>query len=454
MELTDMTEPVITIQNLGKHYRNAGNPDGTLWALRHVSLEIMKGEVWGIIGRNGAGKSTLLKLLSRVTKQSEGSFSIKGRVHSILELGMGFHVELNGIDNLYVAGSLQGMSRKSIRNSLNAIVEFSGLGEAVYQPLRTYSSGMRVRLAFSLAAHMSPDILILDEILAVGDEEFQRKCFEVIRSFIRKGVTVLFVSHDMKLISLICNRCVLLHNGEIIDRGDPETVIESYSRIMGPSISTRFLTLTHAGHYMQLFHRDFRITRRFGLYTCVRANKVWYDTAYVLWDEENFDGNQFVLKGHYITVPLTMTWSFRFIDEITLRWQIVLDVEENVHIDRFQVNVMLNRSFSEWEAGAVRESFPLELGWQTGEDWTRHWIGPADSVISAETCQERFSGRVEFTSVNKSGAMIVISSCPEFNVHMLQYLKTWAVDDLLPFGSYSLFEGTVSVHQRSGGEEA
>ena len=195
-----MTSPIITIRNLGKKYRKSKASDDWLWALRDVSLDIFKGDVWGIIGRNGAGKSTLLKLLSKVTRSSEGTFEIQGRVHSILELGMGFHSELTGIDNLYVAGALQGMSRQDIRVRLNDIVDFSGLGEAVFQPLRTYSSGMRVRLAFALAAHASPDILILDEILAVGDELFQRKCFEVIRTFLRKGVTVLFVSHDMKLV--------------------------------------------------------------------------------------------------------------------------------------------------------------------------------------------------------------------------------------------------------------
>lgn len=441
-----MTEPVIRIRNLGKSYRDPKYPGGSLWAVRNVSLDIFKGDVWGIIGRNGAGKSTLLKLLSNVTRPSEGAFNIRGRVHSILELGMGFHVELNGIDNLYVAGALQGMNRREIRGRLADIIAFSGLGDAVYQPLRTYSSGMRVRLAFALAAYTSPDILILDEILAVGDEMFQRKCFEAIRTFLSRGVTVLFVSHDMKLVSLICTKCILLHNGCVIDEGPPETVIESYSRIMGPSISKDAVTVTHAGRYMQLFHNNFRITKRFGLYTSVRANRVWYDPAYILWDEETLSDNRIVLKGHYITVPLAMTWIFSFSGDAGLEWKVFLHNRENLHIERFQVNIMLNSHFTHWEAGEERCAFPDSFEWRTGEDWTRHWIGRPDETLSAYADHPRFRGSVRFTSRNPAGVMAVVSSSPEFKAHLLQYLKTWCLGKPQPPGDHLFFEGTLTIH--------
>ncbi len=445
-----MCDPIITIRNLGKKYRKSKSANEWLWALRDVSLDIFKGDVWGIIGRNGAGKSTLLKLLSKVTRQSEGSFEIQGRVHSILELGMGFHSELTGIDNLYVAGALQGLSRRDIRARLSDIVDFSGLGEAVFQPLRTYSSGMRVRLAFALAAHTSPDILILDEILAVGDEVFQRKCFEVIRTFLRKGVTVLFVSHDMKLVSLICTKCILLHNGRIIDQGTPDEVIESYSRIMGPSISKGAVTVTHAGMYMQLFHQNFRITKRFGLYTSVRANRVWYDPAYILWDEETISEDSIVLKGHYITVPLAMTWIFSFSDTDSLEWKVYFHNTGNLGIERFQVNIMLNSHFTHWVADGERHSFPERFGWRTGEDWARHWIGPPNAVVSAYAMHNRFEGEVEFTSKNQSGVMAVVSSSPEYKAHLLQYLKTWQRGEVIPSGDHLFFEGSFAIHEQSG----
>lgn len=436
--------PVIQIDGLGKSYPDPNRPDGVMWALRNITVAINQGEVWGIIGRNGAGKSTLLKLLSRVTRATEGAFSISGRVHSLLELGMGFHPELNGIDNLYVAGALQGLSRRLIRKNLDSIVAFSGIGDAVYQPLRTYSSGMRVRLAFALAAHTHPDILILDEILAVGDEAFQRKCFEAVRMFLKRGVTVLFVSHDMKLVSLICTHCMLLHHGEIVDAGSPEDVIESYSRIIGPGIDNGPVTLTRARHYMQLFHGNFSITRRFGLYTSVRSNSVWYDPGYILWDTEHYENNRVRMIGHYITVPLAMEWQFRFLDMQTLEWVIHFDVKEPLRVDRFQVNIMLNHRFSHWSAGnGDRCRFPDRFQWRTGEDWTRHWIGPTDAVISAWIDHSRWKGAVKFTTETRRGALAVVSSNPMFKAHLLQYLRVWGQDEQLPPGKYEFFRGRI-----------
>jgi len=441
-----MADKAISIRNLGKCYRDRKHPESQLWALRNVSVEINKGEVWGIIGRNGAGKSTLLKLLSYVTKQTEGDFSIVGRVHSILELGMGFHSELNGIDNLYVAGSLQGLSRKEIRNSLESIVMFSGIGEAIYQPLRTYSSGMKVRLAFALAAHTNPDILILDEILAVGDEAFQRKCFEAIRTFLKRGVTVLFVSHDMKLISLICTKCILLHQGKIIDRGSPEEVIESYARIMGPGIVHNSIALTRAGDYIQLFYDNFSITRRFGLYTSVRVNRVWYDPGYILWDSETYHESSLVLKGHYISAPLGMTWTFKILNKTDINWKIQFHVAEKIKIDRFQVNVMLNSHFSHWYTDDSNHTeFPSEFSWQTGEDWTRHQITDTDSEIGAYVHHKRWKGQVKMTTESTRGSLVVVSSNPEFKARILQYIRVWNESELLPTGDSTFFDGIIRL---------
>ncbi|HPQ41036.1 MAG TPA: ABC transporter ATP-binding protein [bacterium] len=440
--------PVIRIRDLGKGYPDRQAGDGTLWALRHVSVNIMPGEVWGIIGRNGAGKSTLLKLLSRVTRPSEGNFDIVGKTYSLLELGMGFHPELNGIDNLYVAGAIQGMSRKTIRENLDSIVTFAGIGDAIYQPLRTYSSGMRVRLAFALAAHTHPDILILDEILAVGDEAFQRKCFEAVRTFLKRGVTVLFVSHDMKLVSLICTRCMLLHHGEIIDVGAPEEVIESYSRIIGPGIQRGAVTLTRARHYMQLFIDNFSVTRRFGLYTSVRSQGVWYDPGYILWDEEVHDTDRITMSGHYITVPLGMTWEFRFVSDTEIEWIIWFDIDASLHLDRFQINIMLNHRFSYWFAEDLSyQAFPGDFKWYAGEDWTRHWIGSPAAVIGAAVRYGRWSGDVTFSTSNSQGALTVVTSNLLFKAHVLQYLKVWSRSERLTTGRYRFFSGRIQLKE-------
>lgn len=436
----------VSIRNLGKKYLSRRTGSREFWALRGVNLSVKKGQVWGIIGRNGAGKSTLLKLLSRVTRQTEGEFLLNGRVHALLELGMGFHEELNGIENLYVSGSLQGLSREFITENLDEIVAFSGVGDAVYQPLRTYSSGMKVRLAFALAMHAKPDILILDEILAVGDEIFQRKCFEVIRNFITAGVTVLFVSHDMKLVSLICDHCLLLHQGKIIDQGSPDDVIDSYARIMGPSFSRGDVAVTKAQYYLQLFYRNFSITKRFGMYCSVRSNRVWYDPAYILWDQEEVYNDHARFQGHYITMPLQVIWELRFAAENVIKWKVIFQVSEAVRIDRFQANLMLTPNFTSWFTDmGDQHDFPKSFRYDIGEDWDRHWIGPAGSNIGAQVKHHRYTGSVEFSAEPGPGSMVVVSSTPVFKAHLLQYLRTWQNNEKLPPGEHVMADMTIRL---------
>ncbi len=201
----------------------------TFWALKDVNFNIKEGEVVGIIGRNGAGKSTLLKVLSRITEPTEGSVRMNGRVSSLLEVGTGFHPELTGRENIYLNGAILGMSRKEIDKKFKEIVEFSGVEKFLDMPVKRYSSGMQVRLAFSVAAHLEPDILIIDEVLAVGDAEFQKKCLgkmdEVTKS---GGRTVIFVSHDMGAIQRLCKNTILLEGGEVTMIGETEKVIRKY----------------------------------------------------------------------------------------------------------------------------------------------------------------------------------------------------------------------------------
>ena len=251
--------PTIRVKNLGKSYRvnhaeerqsyktvhdaltrlatapirrwRAGGHDGTVeqfWALRDVEFDVPRGEVVGIIGRNGAGKSTLLKILSRITSPSTGRVEIRGRVSSLLEVGTGFHPELTGRENIFMNGSILGMSRREIRNKFDEIVEFSGVERFLDTPVKRYSSGMQVRLAFAVAAHLDPEILIIDEVLAVGDAAFQQKCLGKVRSFSDGGRTVLFVSHNMPAVRSITSRCLYLRNGEIVQDDATSDVIDRY----------------------------------------------------------------------------------------------------------------------------------------------------------------------------------------------------------------------------------
>jgi len=198
------------------------------WALKEISFEIKEGDKVGIIGRNGAGKSTLLKILSRITEPTTGKFTIKGRVASLLEVGTGFHPELTGRENIYLNGSILGMKRSEIKKKFDEIVAFSEVEKFLDTPVKRYSSGMYVRLAFSVAAHLEPEILIVDEVLAVGDASFQKKCLGKMGEIGESGRTVLFVSHNMEAITRLCNSSILLKNGQIENYGITENVIKHY----------------------------------------------------------------------------------------------------------------------------------------------------------------------------------------------------------------------------------
>ncbi len=202
--------------------------EGVLWALKHVSFSVNRGEVVGIIGRNGAGKSTLLKILSRITPPTTGKITTYGRISSLLEVGTGFHPELTGRENVYLNGTILGMRKKEIEHRFDEIVAFSGMEKFLDTPVKRYSSGMRVRLAFAVAAHLEPEILIVDEVLAVGDAAFQRKCMDKMEDVGKGGRTVLFVSHSMPAVTRMCERVILLENSTIAEDGTPHSVVSSY----------------------------------------------------------------------------------------------------------------------------------------------------------------------------------------------------------------------------------
>jgi len=200
----------------------------TFWALDDLSFNVRDGEVLGIIGRNGAGKSTLLKILSRITEPTCGEAEIRGRVGSLLEVGTGFHPELTGRENVFLSGAILGMSRSEIRRNFDAIVDFAEIEKFIDTPVKHYSSGMYMRLAFAVAAHLDPEILIVDEVLAVGDLAFQKKCLEKMGDVSRSGRTVLFVSHNMEAIENLCSRVIWLDRGKIVKEGEAKTVVRDY----------------------------------------------------------------------------------------------------------------------------------------------------------------------------------------------------------------------------------
>ena len=210
-----------------------------LWALEDVSFQVEEGEVLGVIGRNGAGKSTLLKVLTRITTPTSGRVEIRGRVGSLLEVGTGFHPELTGRENIYLNGAILGMKRREIQQKLPDMVEFSGVEGFLDTPVKRYSSGMYVRLAFSVAAHLEPEILLVDEVLAVGDAEFQRRCLGRMEDFGATGRTVLFVSHNLQAVAQLCDRAILMEQGRVVRDGTSEEVVAHYLQTSAGAGSSR-----------------------------------------------------------------------------------------------------------------------------------------------------------------------------------------------------------------------
>src|SRR6202789_4280184 len=248
-----MTESVIHVEGLGKRYRvgererylalrdivshalrapfrknGARRSTDYIWALQDVSLDVQQGEVVGLIGRNGAGKTTLLKLLARITRPTTGFAEIRGRVGSLLEVGTGFHPELTGRENIYLSGAILGMRHREIDRKMDAIVAFAEVERFLSSPLKFYSSGMQMRLAFAVAAHLEPEILLVDEVLAVGDLEFQKKCLGKMQEVSRSGRTIVFVSHQMGQMRRLCERVIWIDGGQIRDEGPTGKVIAAY----------------------------------------------------------------------------------------------------------------------------------------------------------------------------------------------------------------------------------
>lgn len=236
-------DPYLKIGDVNKR-DEVGNSD-LVWALKDINFEVKQGEVLGIIGKNGAGKSTLLKILSQITSPTTGSINIKGRVASLLEVGTGFHPELTGRENIFLNGAILGMKKQEIKNKFDEIVAFSGIEQYIDTPVKRYSSGMYVRLAFAVAAHLEPEILIIDEVLAVGDVEFQKKCLGKMKDVSGQGRTVLFVSHNMAAVKSLCSSLLVLNSGRIAFNGTVALGISNYLTEMNAGENTGMIEQRH-----------------------------------------------------------------------------------------------------------------------------------------------------------------------------------------------------------------
>jgi lipopolysaccharide transport system ATP-binding protein len=312
-------KPIITVENLSKQYRvgavekgyktlreslsqavtaplkrlRSGAPSSdTIWALKDVNLEVMPGEVVGIVGRNGAGKSTLLKVLSRITEPTEGRIKLYGRVASLLEVGTGFHPELTGRENIFLNGAILGMSRREIKRNFDEIVAFSEVEKFIDTPVKRYSSGMYVRLAFAVAAHLESEVLVLDEVLAVGDASFQKKCLGKIGDVSRNGRTVLLVSHYMPSIQAFCRRAILMQGGQVAMSDSPDKVIQHYLEQQTSAETTQDLT----EHPNRLTNRNDVVYRRLSLQDEAGNDKSQFQMGETITFELEIDSGERTLR--------------------------------------------------------------------------------------------------------------------------------------------------------------
>jgi len=290
------------------------------WAVREVSFEVKRGEALGIIGHNGAGKSTILKLLASITTPSAGEIRINGRVAALIEVGSGFHPELTGRENVYLSGSILGMARSEIGQKLESIIDFSEIRDFIDIPVKRYSSGMYVRLGFAIAAHLEPEILLLDEVLAVGDMAFQRKCLDRVRALRREGRTIIFISHDLSAVEALCDRVLLMQRGELIADGPPGEVIGQY-KALATEVATLFSGMGPVREWRDVDAPGDRIVRMRRVRVCGEDGTTIsaIDIRHPVGIEITYD----VLVGGHVLVP-----NVHFFNEARFRLFVVLDLEE------------------------------------------------------------------------------------------------------------------------------
>lgn len=348
-----------------RHYRTRFS------AVQGLSFEISAGEAVGFIGSNGAGKSTLLKLMAGILVPDRGSVTVQGNVAALLELGAGFHFDLTGRENIWLNGPLMGLSARLVDEKMEEIVRFSELEDFIDSPLRTYSSGMVLRLGFSIAAHLPADILLIDEVLAVGDESFQRKCYEKIRSFRDEGKTLVLISHDMNAISQICSRVNLIHKGRIVNSGAPGRVIGFYMRTAG---ERQGMTVLQSGESsaifnngrISLFHKGEEVTTSLGIYSELEVQDLAQFSYHADWKIEKSTESSCEIHGRYHSIPAIWIWRL-VLSEGVLSLEFILRTTETIVLQKAVLNGIFHADYDSWwtdnETDRLSPIPPFEKVW-------------------------------------------------------------------------------------------
>jgi ABC-type polysaccharide/polyol phosphate transport system ATPase subunit len=342
-----------------------------LTVLKDVSFTVDPGESLGIIGANGSGKSTLLKILAGVTLPTAGHVIVRGRVASLLELGAGFHPLLTGRENVYLNAGLLGLRHADVDKVFDQIVEFSGIAEFIDQPVDTYSSGMYVRIGFAVAVHTNPDIFLVDEVLAVGDEEFQRKCRTKIGELREQSKTIVFVSHDLSIVNTLCDRVILLSKGEMVVRNSPQETINFYLRQIGRAKGIhvfrggRVEVIASHGR-IALFFDGHEVSPPSGFTVSLLCMGQWHDSSLADWEVVESGPDRCKSRGRMAKLPLWMEWDMR-IEQDCLTWKVSVECERDTAVDAFEANLHLPKTYEEWfrggRSGRFPEILPGDLKW-------------------------------------------------------------------------------------------
>ena len=383
--------PIIEVKNITKTFPNRrggkallgkgglqdwlkGGEKGTFDALKDVTLNVEPGEALGIIGGNGSGKSTLLKIISGVSSPTSGEVNVYGRVASLLELGAGFHPMLTGRENIYLNASLLGMRRRETDKVMGEIIAFSGIAEFIDNPVMTYSSGMYVRLGFSVAVNTNPDVFLVDEVLSVGDEEFQRKCRARIADLRSEGKTLVFVSHDLGITNAICDRVIMLAKGEMVQRSTPQATIDYYLRQIGEARGTHILRKDDmeavvSNGRIGLFKDERPVSAPDGFTANIKSTQDWHHSSSAVWRIDSEDETSCTMYGELPRLPVVYWWDVRFEDDGSVTWDMSLECKRDVEIHHIDINFMFPTEYTKWIFAGLEGVFPeIEPGqanWQT-----------------------------------------------------------------------------------------
>jgi ABC-type polysaccharide/polyol phosphate transport system ATPase subunit len=436
--------PVLTVDLLRLlTFRGLGYRD--VVALKDVSFEVERGEAFGVIGNNGSGKSTLLRMLAGVTVPTSGEVRVNGTVASMLELGAGFHPDLTGRENVWLSGALIGLSRSRIRSKFDEIVAFAEIEPFIDQPLFTYSSGMQVRLGFAVSIAHDPDVLILDEVLAVGDQGFRDKSHAAILDFRKRGKTIILVSHDLHEVVGFCGRALLLNEGSPVLVDEASKVVPFYVQTAGAKGGQQYvnagrLSLAFSSGRLLLFRDGIPLTQFFGFYFSVFIARNWFDSVQANWHFTHESPSGFVAEGTFSTLPLTAVLETEVRSESEVRVVLRGRVTEPVSVDQYHASLLVQPRYARWGAGPEEGTFPpIDVA-------SHEWVHVNHRPLRGRRLEVRAAGElpgVALISDTGDFAPTVLNTDHAANARVLQFLAP-AQQRWEP-GEHVLFSGRITI---------